>query len=79
MARLTTDDGKVHVLDLVRPAHVSAGRLLAQLDRGRFTRPLGDWRRLFAEHFREEHFEPYSFGVPLLPLWQMVYFVGVPK
>ena len=79
MARLTTDQGKVHVLDLVRPAHVSAGRLLAQLDRGRFARPLVQWRTLFTEHFREEHFEPYAFGVPLLPLWQMVYFVGVPR
>jgi hypothetical protein len=32
---------------------------------------------LFAEHLREEHFQPYSFGVPMVPLWDMVYFVGV--
>ena len=79
MAQLTTDEGRVHVLDLVRPAHLSPGRLLARLDRGRFARPIAQWRALFTEHLHEEHFEPYSFGLPLLPLWQMVYFVGVRK
>jgi SAM-dependent methyltransferase len=79
MARLTAPGGKVHVLDLVLPSHASAGRLLARLDRGRFARPVDHWRSLFTEHLDEEHFEPYAFGLPFLPLWQMVYFVGVPK
>ena len=79
MARLTSADGKVHVLDLVLPAQPSMGRLVARLDRGRFARPVESWRRLFTEHLREEHFEPYAFGLPLVPLWQMVYFVGVAK
>lgn len=79
MARLTAPDGKVHVLDLVLPARASAGRVLARLDRGRFARPVETWRTLFTEHLREEHFEPYAFGFPFVPLWQMVYFVGVPK
>lgn len=79
MACLTTPDGSVHVLDLVLPPRASAARALARLDRGRFARPLGTWRNLFAEHLRETHFEPYSFGLPGLPLWQMVYFVGVPR
>lgn len=79
MARLTAPGGKVHVLDLVLPPHASAGRMLAQLDRGRFARPVERWHGLFAEHLREERFQPYSFGLPLLPLWDMVYFVGVPK
>lgn len=79
MARLTAPGGKVHVLDLVLPAHMSPGRLMAQLDRGRFARPANVWRSLFTEHLQEEHFERYSFGPPLVPMWQMVYFVGVPK
>ena len=79
MARLTAPDGKVHVLDLVLPPHASAGRMLAQLDRGRFARPVERWRALFSEHLREERFQPYSFGLPMVPLWDMVYFVGVPK
>ena len=79
MSRLTAPDGRVHVLDLVLPAHASAARLLARLDRGRHARPLDTWRGLFTEHLREEHFQPYPLGLPGLPLWQMVYFVGVPK
>lgn len=79
MARLTAPGGKVHVLDLVLPPHASAGRLLARLDRGRFARPLERWRTLFTEHLHEEHFEPYAFGLPFVPLWEMVYFVGVAK
>ena len=79
MAQLTARGGKVHVLDLVLPPRASAGRLLARMDRGRFARPVGHWRNLLTEHLREEHFQPYSFGLPFLPLWDMIYFVGVPK
>ena len=79
MARLTSPGGKVHVLDLVLPRHASAGRLLARLDRGRFARPVEQWRVMFSEHLREEHFEPYAFGLPLVPLWQMIYFIGAAK
>ena len=79
MARLTAPGGKVHVLDLVLPAQPSTGRLVARLDRGRFARPIESWRALFNEHLREERFEPYAFGLPWLPIWQMVYFVGVPR
>jgi SAM-dependent methyltransferase len=79
MARLTVPGGRVHVLDLVLPPQLSTGRVLAQLDRGRFARPVEHWHRLFTEHMREERFEPYAFGLPFLPLWNMVYFVGMPK
>lgn len=77
LARLTSDDGAVHILDLVLPEQPSAARLMARLDRGPFARPLEHWRRLFAEHLVEKHFEPYPLGIPGLPLWQMLYFVGV--
>lgn len=79
MAALTAPQGRVHVLDLVLPPQVSAGRVLALMDRGRYARPIERWRALFAEHLCEERFEPYGFGLPLMPLWRMVYFVGVPK
>ena len=75
----TAPGGQVHVLDLVLPPRASAARLLARLDRGRFARPIESWHALFTEHLREQHFEPYAFGLPGLPLWQMVYFVGVSK
>jgi SAM-dependent methyltransferase len=79
VARLTAPGGRVHVLDLVLPAHASVGRVLARLDRGRFARPVESWRTLFTEHLHQAHFEPYAYGLPMVPLWQMVYFVGVPK
>ncbi len=79
MARLTAIGGKVHVLDLVLPPQASAGRVLARLDRGRFARPIEHWHTLFSEFMHEEHFQPYAFGLPFVPLWKMVYFVGVPK
>ncbi len=79
MARLAAPGGTVHVLDLVRPEGASIGRLLAELDRGRFARPTESWRALFGEHLQERHFERYAFGFPFIPMWQMVYFVGVPK
>lgn len=79
MAALTAPGGKVHVLDLVLPPRASAGRMLARLDRGRFARPLEHWRSLFTESLHQEHFRPYAFGFPMVPLWQMVYFEGVRK
>jgi SAM-dependent methyltransferase len=79
MAQLTAPGGKVHVLDLVLPPHASPGRVLAQWDRGRFARPVDHWRTLFSRHLDVEHFQPYTYGLPFLPLWSMVYFVGVPK
>ncbi|HET8770735.1 MAG TPA: class I SAM-dependent methyltransferase [Gemmatimonadaceae bacterium] len=79
MGRLATPDGMVHVLDLVLPDRVSPARALARLDRGRFARPLEQWRALFTEHLVERHLEVYPLGLPGVPLWWMVYFSGVSR
>ncbi len=76
---LLTEDGHVHVLDLVLPERASAARLLARMDRGDFPRPLEAWRSLFTRHFEEAVFEPYDLGVPGVALWKMVYFKGRPR
>jgi SAM-dependent methyltransferase len=76
LASLLTEDGHVHVLDLVLPDRPSVSRLLAKLDRGDWPRPLEEWRALFTESFEPVLFEPYplkGFGVTL---WNMVYFKG---
>jgi SAM-dependent methyltransferase len=76
LATLLTEDGHVHILDLVLPAKPSIGRLLAKLDRGDWPRPLDAWRELFTRSFEPVLFEPYplkGFGVTL---WNMVYFKG---
>jgi SAM-dependent methyltransferase len=67
--------GAVHILDLVLPDHLSVPRVMARLDRGRYARPLSDWRRLFTAHFDEQDFEPYEFA----GLWSMVYFRGTAR
>jgi SAM-dependent methyltransferase len=76
LGTLLTDDGHVHVLDLVLPPEPSIGRLLARWDRGDWPRPLARWRELFSDVLEPVVFEPYplmGFGATL---WNMVYFKG---
>ena len=79
LATLLTDDGHIHVLDLVLPDGPSPARLLARMDRGDHPRPLPAWRALLGRHVREEIFEPYDLGAAGVPLWKMVYFRGAKR
>lgn len=79
LATLLTDDGRIHVLDLVLPPEPSAARLLARMDRGDHPRPLAGWEELLGRHFHADVFEPYDLGVAGVPLWKMVYFRGRPR
>jgi SAM-dependent methyltransferase len=76
LATLLTDDGHVHILDLVLPGGPSISRFLAHADRGDYPRPLQEWRSLFTETFEPVVFEPYPLGAGGLTLWNMVYFKG---
>jgi SAM-dependent methyltransferase len=76
LATLLTDDGHVHILDLVLPARPSLALFLARADRGDYPRPLEQWRELFTESFDPVVFEPYPLGAAGLTLWSMVYFKG---
>jgi SAM-dependent methyltransferase len=77
LSTLLSEDGHVHVLDLVLPAErFSISRLLARLDRGDFPRPLDEWRRLFREAFDVVELETYPLGAGGLTLWNMVYCKG---
>jgi SAM-dependent methyltransferase len=76
LATLLTDDGHVHILDLVMPPFASINRFLALADRGDYPRPLEEWRSLFSEAFEPVVFEPYGLGAMGLTLWSMVYFKG---
>ena len=75
-ATLLSDDGHVHVLDLILPDRPSLARALARADRGGFARPLEAWRALLREHFTTVVLEPYSLDVAGVPAWQMLYFKG---
>lgn len=76
LATLLSDDGHVHIADLVLPERPSISRLLALADRGDYPRPLDEWRELFTSAFEPVVFEPYSLGVGGVTLWNMVFFKG---
>lgn len=76
LATLLSDDGHVHVFDLVLPERPSISRFLARADRGEFPRPLEEWRTLFAAAFEPVVFEPYPLGAGGMTLWNMIYFKG---
>ena len=76
LSKLLTDDGHVHILDLVLPESASIARILAHSDRGDFPRTLQKWREIFCASFDQENFEPYDLGACGLTLWKMLYFKG---
>lgn len=76
---LLTDDGHVHIVDLVLPERPSIARFLARLDRGEFPRPLREWLELVTGVFEQEVFEPYRLTALGATLWNMVYFKGRAK
>jgi SAM-dependent methyltransferase len=76
LATLLSDDGHIHVFDLVLPLRPSVSRFLARADRGEHPRPLEEWRELFTAAFEPVVFEPYRLGTAGVTLWNMVYFKG---
>ena len=76
LATLLSDDGHVHIFDLVLPPRPSISRFLARADRGEHPRPLDQWRELFTAAFEPVVFEPYPLGAAGMTLWNMIYFKG---
>jgi SAM-dependent methyltransferase len=76
LATLLSDDGYVHIFDLVLPARASISRFLARADRGEYPRPLDEWHDLFTSAFEPVVFEPYPLGAAGITLWNMIYFKG---
>jgi SAM-dependent methyltransferase len=79
LARLLAPGGHVHILELILPETSSIPRFLARADRGKFARPLEDWRRMFLEFFEPVEFEPYDLARGSVCLWKMIYFKGKAK
>jgi SAM-dependent methyltransferase len=73
---LLTEDGHVHILELVMPPTPSIARQLALWDRGKFTRPLEEWEKIFSGIFEPVLFEPYPLTGMGVTLWNFVYFKG---
>lgn len=76
IGRVLTPDGRVHLLELVRPPGPCLAQLLADLDRGRYARTLEAWQTLVGETLTIVDFTPYMLGGRL---WSMVYFQGKAK
>lgn len=73
---LLTEDGHIHILELVMPEEASVARRLACWDRGKYARPLEEWKKIFNSCFDPVVVEPYplvGFGATL---WNMIYFKG---
>lgn len=79
LSQLLSEDGHVHILDLVLPERHTLARALARWDRGRFPRPLEEWRGIFGSVFQPVVFEPYPLTGLGATLWNMVYFKGRAK
>lgn len=76
MNSLLSDDGHVHILELVLPEQTSISRWLARHDRGKFPRPLERWKHIFSVHFDTVTLKPFPLGLGGITLWNMVYFKG---
>jgi SAM-dependent methyltransferase len=73
---LLTNDGHIHIVELVLREHRSVARQLALWDRGDYVRPLEGWRALFERSFETVVFEPYPIKALGVTLWNLVYFKG---
>ena len=76
LSRLLTDDGHIHILDLILPQCASIPLFLARADRGDFPRPLEKWRQMFMDLFEPVICEPYDLSRANVCLWKMIYFKG---
>ncbi len=76
LSRRLAANGTVHILDVVWPEQRGAAHVLAGWDRGKFIRPLREWRTIFESVFELELFEPYPLPAHGPTLWHMVYFKG---
>ena len=76
MDSLLSDDGHVHILELVLPERASISRWLARHDRGKFPRSLERWKQIFSDQFDTVTLKPFPLGLCGITLWNMVYFKG---
>lgn len=77
LTELLTDDGHIHIFELVLPDRRSVARALARWDRGKYARSLDRWYDLLTEAFEPEVFMPYPLGAFGITFWHMVYFKGL--
>jgi SAM-dependent methyltransferase len=73
LGTLLTEDGHVHILDLVLARETSIARWLTLHDRGDFPRPSEELLDIVTQTLEPVLVEPYDLGIFGLTLWNMVY------
>jgi SAM-dependent methyltransferase len=73
LGTLLTQDGHVHILDLVLPKETSVAKWLTLHDRGDFPRPLDELLDIVNQTLQPMFVEPYNLEIFGLTLWNMVY------
>jgi SAM-dependent methyltransferase len=76
---LLTEDGHIHIIELVLPPNISLPWILARADRGEFPRSTEEWYGIFHEFLDEIVCEPFDVGFLGIAFWQMLYFKGRAK
>jgi SAM-dependent methyltransferase len=77
LGQVVSDDGHIHIIELVLPPHAGIARSLALRDRGDYPRPMSKWRSIFCLHFEPVVFEPFELKTVMgITLWNLVYFKG---
>lgn len=79
LATLLTDDGHIHIIELVLPEEASLARFLARADRGDYPRSMSEWERIFSGSFEPVVLEPFTLRRAGVDLWRLVYFKGRAK
>lgn len=69
----------VNIVDLVLPPRRGIARFLTERDRGRFPRPVEEWRRLFTEFFQPIAFQEFTVSWLGVLRWDLVFFKGRPS
>jgi SAM-dependent methyltransferase len=73
LRELLAPGGFVHMVEAVMPPEICLPRVMARLDRGKFVRPIEEWRVLFEETLRLEVFEQFPVTLFGVTAWQLVY------
>jgi cyclopropane fatty-acyl-phospholipid synthase-like methyltransferase len=68
-----TENGHIHILDLIKPDNPSIAQFIANWDRGKYARSLQEWQTIFKQHLDIMIFEPYTVKALGTTLWNMIY------
>jgi SAM-dependent methyltransferase len=76
LSTLLTEDGHVHIIEPAMPENQRVARQIARWDRGKFVRPIEEWKDIFSDAFEPVVFEPFWLTRMGVKLWNLIYFKG---